>query len=237
MKFQFRLSVNNRLISVIPCSSEASVTGLTESAEKMRVGRLSGILGAVGLADALAPVGKTTSVVLGAASGSVSVSDALVVEIEASMRLVAVTKENCELVGANGDEDALTVLSSVGTLELPDGKSDELGADKTVPLPPEPVPELTDVAVALEVPPEVILEAPGLDDVPDPLEVCEGGSTVGTTVGGALPDWDESVGDDEGLLGVGRIEGMLILIGGRTPPVVVGGAPFEGDCEGGALGG
>lgn len=236
MKFQFRLSVNNRLISVIPCSSALSVAGLTESGEKMRVGRLAGILGAVGLADALAPVGKTTSVVLGAASGSVSVSDALVLEIGASMRLVAVTKENCELVGADGDEDALTVLSSVGTLELPDGKSDELGADKTVPLPPEPVPELTDVAVALEVPPEVIL--PGLDDVPDSLEVCEGGSTVGTTVGGALPDWDESVGDDEGLLGIGRIEGILILIGGRTPPpVVVGGALFEGDCEGGAFGG
>lgn len=88
MKSQFRFSWNNKLIAVMLCS-EGSVSGLTESGEKIRVGRLGGRAGTVGLAAAVAPDGTGANVVLGAASGFVIVS---LVELatEATTRLGAV---------------------------------------------------------------------------------------------------------------------------------------------------
>lgn len=89
-KSQFRLSVNNKVMAVIPCSAALSVMGLTESGEKIRVGRLAGRVGTVGLAVAVAPVGITASVVLVAASGFVRVSFGVELVTDATTRLDAV---------------------------------------------------------------------------------------------------------------------------------------------------
>lgn len=132
----------------------ASVFGLTEFGEKIRIGRLAGMVGTAGLALALAPVGTGANNVVGAASGFVKVSSAVVLVIDATTRLDIVMKENCELIG--GAVEGLTVLRLVGRLEDPFVKIDDPGADNMVLVPLElaPLRLLTpaeDVGVAPEV--------------------------------------------------------------------------------------
>jgi hypothetical protein len=81
MKFQFKVSMNKMLISVLSLSWAASVSGLTELGKKMRLGRVAGMLGTAELDNVE---------VVGAASGSLRVSDTLVIGGTVVKRFVAV---------------------------------------------------------------------------------------------------------------------------------------------------
>ena len=148
----------------MPCSSLLSVAGLTESGEKIRVGKLEGMLGTTGLAVWLAAAGEDTRVVVGAASGSVRVSTGLVLGVEAVTRFGSVMKPNGELTGAM--VLGVTVVRDVGvTGETPDRKSDELGIERMLLVlrgVVETVPSVVIVGTPVVNPPALAVDPPVL---------------------------------------------------------------------------